>query len=266
MAITGKIRIAAAMRLQPLDRVPVMCQLALGHYFLNTPIPAIEIWHSTEGFGEALITLQQKYSFDGILVNLPGRDPQWRSYVNRLEDKGNEKIIHWKNGWHTVCPASDNPHSFREDGKEYHSSFGEIDPEKLFYIEPHDLGGLKYPFAWGCSRDCPQNQDFFPPWHFDTIKYVVRHSGQAVSVHGEIFSPFSQFLDCWVALQPSSPCSRTRGKARLAWKPWPGARSHWVAVWRFTVSMPSSSHPRLPAPALFLRSTTGISSCLMRGA
>jgi hypothetical protein len=195
MAITGKIRIAAAMRLQSVDRVPVMCQLALGHYFLNTPIPAIEIWHSTEGFGEALSALQRKYSFDGILVNLPGRDPQWRSYINRVEDKGNEKIIHWKNGWHTVCPASDNPHSFREDGKEYHPSLGEIDPEKLFYIEPHDLGGLKYPFAWGFSQDCPQSQDFFPPWHFDTIEYVVRHSGQTVSVHGEIFSPFSQFLE-----------------------------------------------------------------------
>ena len=33
--MTGKRRIAAAMRHEPVDRVPVMCQLAIGHYLLD---------------------------------------------------------------------------------------------------------------------------------------------------------------------------------------------------------------------------------------
>lgn len=183
------------MRHQPVDRVPVMCQLALGHYFLNTSCSAVDIWHATEGFGEALVTLQGRYRFDGILINLPGRDPRWRSYIGRVEDRDRETIIHWKNGWCSVCPADDNPHTLREDGKEYHPCVAEIEPERLFYIEPHDLGGIKYPAAWGFSCDSPHPDDFFPPWHFDTIDYVARHRAREVSIHGEIFSPFSQFLE-----------------------------------------------------------------------
>lgn len=36
------------------DRVPVMCQLALGHYFLNAGGDAIEIWYDSRAFGDAL--------------------------------------------------------------------------------------------------------------------------------------------------------------------------------------------------------------------
>jgi len=195
MEMTGKIRMAAAMRHLPVDRIPVMCQLSLGHYFLNTPIPAIEIWHSTEGFGEALIELQRRYHFDGILINLPGRDPAWPSQIARIETRGEATVLRWKNGWHTVCPADDNPHTFRDSGQEFHVSFDEINPDLLFYVEPHDLGGIKYPPAWGFSGDRPAPDDFFPPWHFDTIDYVIDRAGGAVSIHGEVFSPFSQFLE-----------------------------------------------------------------------
>jgi uroporphyrinogen-III decarboxylase len=194
MSMTGRARIAAAVNRQPLDRTPVMCQLALGHYFLQTSIPAIDIWHATEGFGAALVALQRRYGFDGILVNLPGRDPAWRDNIRRIEERGPGKVIHWKNGWHTVCPADDNPHNYREDGKEYHPSFTEVDPDLLFYIEPHDLGGLKYPSTWGFSPDSP-GPEFFPPWHFDTLAYVRRCAGPGVSLHAEVFSPLSQFFE-----------------------------------------------------------------------
>lgn len=177
------------------DRVPVMCQLSLGHYFLNCKIQEIEIWHSTEGFGEALIELQIRYRFDGILINLPGRDPKWRSYIKKIEEKEGKKIIHWKNGWFTVCPPDDNPHVFREDGKIFQARFEEIEPENLFYIEPHDISGVKYPYYWGFDKEPAKHEKFFPEWHFDTIKYVKEKAGDNVSVHSEVFSPFSQFLE-----------------------------------------------------------------------
>ncbi len=193
--MTGKERVSFSMRIKKPDRVPLMCQLSLGHYFLNCKIPEIEIWHSTEGFGEALIELQRKYQFDGILINLPGRDPEWRKHIKRIEKRNNKKIIHWKNGWFTVCPSDDNPHVIREDGKIYHARFEEIEPEKLFYVEPHDISGIKYPYYWGFSEEIPEQNNFFPPWHFDTIKYVKEKVGKDISVHAEIFSPFSQFLE-----------------------------------------------------------------------
>jgi len=193
--MTGKERMARAMRLEQPDRVPVMCQLALGHYFLNSGLDPIDIWHSSEGFAEALIRLQQRYFFDGILVNLPGRDPEWRKYIKKIEEKEGKKIIYWANGWVSLCPPDDNPHVLREDGREFHARFEEIEPEKLFYLEPHDLGGLKYPFAWGFSAEPPDPENFFPPWHFDTVKLLKKRVGQKISIHGEIFSPFSQLLE-----------------------------------------------------------------------
>ena len=195
-AMKSRQRMDAAMRLCEPDRVPVMCQLAFGHYSLNTNLDEVDIWHSTEAFGEALISLQRRYGFDGILINLPGRDPQWRQYIRRLEKKDRETVIHWVNGWYTVVPSDDNPHVYREDGERYFPTFSEVDPERLFYMEPHDLSAITYPYSWGFGDEsAPVGKDFFPPWHFDTIRYVSERVGAEVSVHGEIFSPFSQFME-----------------------------------------------------------------------
>lgn len=195
---------AAAMRREQPDRVPVMCQLALGHYFLNCDLARpdgdflrneVEIWHSTEAFAEALIMLQERYRFDGILVNLPGRDPNWRSYLRSVEQKSEETIVRWRNGWLTVCPRDDNPHVYREDGSRYFPEFEEIDPDRLFYVEPHDLSGVTYPTSWGFSGEPAEPNAFFPPWHFDVIDDVVSRVGKRVSVHAEVFSPFTQLLE-----------------------------------------------------------------------
>jgi uroporphyrinogen-III decarboxylase len=193
--MNSKQRMAAAMRLREPDRVPVMCQMALGHYFLNCDIPEIEVWHSTEGFADALIELQRRYGFDGILVNLPGRDPNWRDYIKRIEERSEGKVIHWVDGSYTVCPPDDNPHVYQEDGTRYFASLEEIEPDKIFYIEPHDLSGLSYPYCWGFTDEPADQNNFFPPWHFATIDAVVSRAGTDVSVHSEIFSPFTQFLD-----------------------------------------------------------------------
>ena len=51
--MNSRQRIAAAMQHRVPDRVPVMCQLALGHYFLNTGLPPHRIWFTSEGFAAA---------------------------------------------------------------------------------------------------------------------------------------------------------------------------------------------------------------------
>jgi hypothetical protein len=186
---------ARAMRREVPDRVPAMCQLALGHYFLNSGLDEIEIWHDTEAFAEALVRLQRRYGFDGILVNLPGRDPKWRSYVKRIEEVGGDRHVVWKNDWVTICPPDDNPHVYQSDRTtRYFPAFEEVDPEKLYYMEPHDLSSITYPYSWGFDGEPAPRQSFFPPWHWDTLKRV-REKAPDVSVHGEIFSPFSQFME-----------------------------------------------------------------------
>ena len=193
--MTSRERMALAMRHEEPDRVPVMCQLALGHYFVNTGVSNIEIWHDSAAFGEVLIALQRRYGFDGILINLPGRDPDWRGYIERIERVGGEDHVVWQNGLVTICPPDDNPHVYQADRTTRRfPSLDEVEAEKLYYVEPHDLTGLSYPTRWGFAPEPAPRKDFFPPWHYETIRYV-RARAPEVSVHGEVWSPFSQLME-----------------------------------------------------------------------
>lgn len=194
--MNSRERMDVAMHLGTPDRVPVMCQLSLGHYFLHSGVDPIEIWHSSDAFGEALIALQRRYGFDGILINLPGREPGWRKHVARVDARQSETVITWCNGWKTVCPPDDLPHVYREDGGAFSAAFEKVDPEKLFYVEPYDVSGLKYPYWWGFDEEFARiGRGFFPSYQHDTLKYVLEKVGGDVSVHAEVFSPFTQFLE-----------------------------------------------------------------------
>jgi hypothetical protein len=193
--MTSRERMATAMGHGVPDRVPVMCQLALGHYFLRTGVSPIEIWHDTPAFGDVLLALQRRYGFDGLLINLPGRDPDWRGHIERIEDVGADQHIVWENGLVTICPPDDNPHVYQSDRVTRRiPTFEEIDPARLYYVEPHDIAGLSYPTRWGFGSRKAARPDFFPPWQYDTIRYV-RARAPDVSVHAEVWSPFSQLMD-----------------------------------------------------------------------
>lgn len=47
-SMNSKERVWAAMNHREPDRVPVMCQLALGHYFLNCGYRPSDIWFDSE--------------------------------------------------------------------------------------------------------------------------------------------------------------------------------------------------------------------------
>ncbi len=193
--MTSNERIRHAMKLGTPDRVPVMSQLAIGHYFLHTGIPPVDIWYRSDAFAEALVRLQQRYRFDGILINLPGRDPDFERHVRAIEQGEGETIVRWKNGSSSVVPHDDNPHYYQADGSRYFPTFSEIEPDHLFYVEPWDLTDITYPYTWGFDTEVRPDSDFFPPYHGDTIRAVKRRVGESVSVHSEIFSPWSQFLE-----------------------------------------------------------------------
>jgi uroporphyrinogen decarboxylase-like protein len=173
-----------------------MCQLALGHYFLQARGDPIDIWHDTTAFGDALVALQGHYRFDGILVNLPGRDPHWRRWIDRIDAARDRRIIQWRgSSRRTIVVPDDNPHVVDAAGREPHPAFADVDPDNLFYVEPFDTAGLTYPQAWGFGAEpATPGPGFFPPWQWDTVRYV-RALTPDVSLHAEVFSPFSQLVD-----------------------------------------------------------------------
>ncbi len=127
-SLTGKQRVRAAMRHEPVDRVPVMCQLAIGHYLLNTDVKPAELWFTSEGFAKALVDLARRYGFDGVLLNLPGRDPDWMRYVAEIQTAADGgQIVLWINGEHARCPADDNVQHIHASGYR-RPQIGEVDP------------------------------------------------------------------------------------------------------------------------------------------
>ncbi|RPJ20554.1 MAG: hypothetical protein EHM35_19325, partial [Planctomycetaceae bacterium] len=130
--MNGKQRMAMATRHEIPDRVPVMCQLALGHYFLNTDLKPHQIWFTSEGFAEALVTLQRRYRFDGILINIPGRDPNWLDHVASITESAEGEIVRWKNGDETLIPWDDNAQHHPANPAAARPLFDVFDPDRDF--------------------------------------------------------------------------------------------------------------------------------------
>jgi len=196
-ALNGRERVAMAMRHQIPDRVPVMCQLALGHYFLNCGLPPYKVWFTSEGFAEALVTLQRRYRFDGILVNIPGRPEDLLDDVRVIEDLPDQQRIQWRDGSTTILPRDDNAYHLMADGsKPPRADFETLDPNQLDGLDDiigYVWGVYHVPKFLGKARPGPLAD--IPPYFFRTIDLVRALTGDQVSVHGEVFSPFTHFVE-----------------------------------------------------------------------
>ncbi len=197
--MNSRARVALAMQHKEADRVPVMCQLALGHYFLNLKdrYKPHEIWFTSEGFADALLTLRERYRFDGILINIPGRDPNWRDEVKSIEETEEGEVITWKDGLHTLVPWDDNAQYEPEDlDLAPRPDFMEFDPDT-------DMDRLdEWPrYTWGVyhTPHLPGKEPGLllepPDYFYRTIDLVKAAVGDTVSIHGEVFSPFTHFLE-----------------------------------------------------------------------
>lgn len=91
--MTGRERIALTMRHIAPDRVPVMCQLSIGHYNLNAGYKPHQIWYETEAFADAVLKLARRYRFDGILVPLAGRPANYLDQALSIRDEADGQWI-----------------------------------------------------------------------------------------------------------------------------------------------------------------------------
>ncbi len=196
--MNSKERVHAAMNHQQPDRVPVMCQLALGHYFLHSDYRPSDIWLDSEVFAKVLVEMQQKYGFDGILVNLPGRPPRWRKRVRSYEEAGKEELIYWASGSLTRFPPDDNPQTVGPDGgplaRADYRRFDMADPALL--RQPGYIWNTWHlPELWGIAPDAHLfSTDAYPPWFTGALEAVQRLAPD-ISVHVEVFSPFTHLME-----------------------------------------------------------------------
>ncbi len=196
--MNSKQRVLAAMNHQKPDRVPVMCQLALGHYFLNCNYRPSEIWFDSETFANALVDLQQRYEFDGILVNLPGRPANWKNNLESSKKIENCEHLYWKSGLETIVPPDDNPQTYQR---------GQIPLQRADYktVDVKDpatymLSGYVWN-TWHMPQLCDidlhadlNKPEAYPVWFTRTLE-KVRQFAPDVSVHVEVFSPFTHLME-----------------------------------------------------------------------
>jgi len=196
--MNSKQRIAAAMSHKEPDRIPVMCQLALGHYFLNYNEKPSEIWFGSESFARALVELQQRYGFDGILVNLPGRPPDWKDNLESCRRIDTNEHLHWKCGSKTVFPPDDNPQTYRPERKpleraDYRSV--DIDDPETYRLGGYVWNTWHAPELWNIDPQADLcDPAAYPAWFTSTLEQVQQLAPD-ISVHAEVFSPFTHLME-----------------------------------------------------------------------
>jgi uroporphyrinogen decarboxylase len=180
--MTPKERMAAAMSGRRPDRVPVMCQMSIGHMLLQTGASPSRFWLSADDFAEGLLALRALYGFDGILVSLHGHAPDWDGRAASVSRGPEGERVRWKDGGETFFPADDLP-VVHPAGAVVRPAFDRLDPASLpariEYIPVSQ--GLRFAIDPGHA--------------FDAVAAVARRAGQEYSVHGEVTSPLDYVLD-----------------------------------------------------------------------
>jgi uroporphyrinogen decarboxylase len=103
----------------------------------------------------------------------------------------------WRNGDTTFIPWDDNPHHILADGSEpERADFERLDPDRLDELD--GLTGYTWniyhvPWLAGKSRLGPLSE--IPDYFFRTIDLVKSQVGEEISIHGEVFSPFTHFME-----------------------------------------------------------------------
>ncbi len=180
------------------DRVPVMCQLALGHYFLNCDERPSEIWFNSKTFAKVLVELQQEYGFDGILLNLPGRPPDWEKNLKSHKRIDNREHLYWKSGLETIFPPDDNPQTclpgqIPMTRADYQSV--DINDPATYRLAGYVWNTWHAPELWDIDPQAELSDPaVYPPWFTNTLR-IVQQLAPDISIHAEVFSPFTHLME-----------------------------------------------------------------------
>lgn len=163
------------------DRVPLMCQMSIGHMLQQLPVSPVEFWFDGDTFAEGLLLLREIYGFDGILISLHGHDPNWRNQIVERSNSEDGEVVRLKDGATMIFGNDDLPQVVGQEAPKLRLT--EINSEDL----PTSLDYI--PVSQGLHfRIDPRNK-------FGVINTIVQKAGKEFSIHGEITSPFDYFLD-----------------------------------------------------------------------
>lgn len=176
--MTSRERFEAVVNGTGPDRVPVMCQLSVGHIIKNSGIaPADFFLDYTTACVEPIVRLMNQYHFDGVIVEAPGVDSAaLRSEVGRIEDKADGQLIVWKNGDETFCPVNDYS-IFRPKVPLPRKTLLETTSDDML---PHD----------GYRKSLSQ----LPGYFMQPYRDVLSRIGETYTVHSYFVSPLSLFI------------------------------------------------------------------------
>lgn len=183
---TSRTRISAAMRRERPDRVPVMCQPALGFVLRQLPeLDPIDVWHNHDGaLARGFCAISQRFGFDGVLIPAVGAAPLDERTVARI-DRANPEgpVVHFKNGDSCVYCRNDLPRYTHAVPPE--REIADLDPaavaERLAYHPPSTrLRMWIAPDAAGRVAELRQARAIMGP---------------DVSVHGALYSPEDYLID-----------------------------------------------------------------------
>ena len=180
-------------------RVPVMCQLAIGHTLLQTGVHPVDYYLSNEAYANALLKIRQIYNFDGVLMHKPGREAAITEIAERIEREP-EKTPDGKRAEHPYILLNDGSwiDCRRNDDPYYRFPEGFSRPE-VRDVDPED------PFAWAPEsfvRWCRhkgtalwRSPSEFPDYWYGCIDRVLEAVGETHSVHGEVRAPMDHCLN-----------------------------------------------------------------------
>jgi len=176
--VNSKERIAVAMSGGEPDRVPVMCQMSIGHILRVTGVSPPGLWHDPQVYAGALYELRDRYGFDGILVSVPGGDPDWRAKLRDLRETGDGVVVEYSEPLENRSPYP--------LGLESVYPWDDI-PRPAAAIVPPEPGQI--------APDSVDTLDEVPGWMLANLAEVVARNAGRYSIHGETFSPFDALVN-----------------------------------------------------------------------
>lgn len=183
---TSRSRLAAAMRLEKPDRVPVMCQPALGFVLRQMPeLDPIDVWHNHGGaLARGFCEISRRFGFDGVLIPAVGAAPLDESTVQRIDRTDPEgPVVYFKNGDRCEYCRNDLPRYLHATPPE--REIGDLDPaaiaEQLSYHPPSTR--LRMQIATGVTARVAE------------LTQARVFVGPEVSVHGSLYSPEDYLID-----------------------------------------------------------------------
>lgn len=190
--MTGKELIALAMDRGKPPKIPVMCQLTIGHILLNTEVTPEEFNFTNEGYVRGLLQIRDKYDFDGILIHKPGREEAVWDLIERVEKSEEGVKLVFPDGGAIELRPNDDPYYYPPE--DYTPpNIEEVNLEQP--IDPEAIPeSLKH---WWLHKGLHwfTEPDQFPDFYFTAIDTILRRVGDKYSIHGETKAPSDYLLN-----------------------------------------------------------------------